>query len=157
MIIENDKKMMLDFWFKDFITGSSVNTLTRSKSDEVAEQVYHYERVESPIEEERAFMDGLNAHRYFVQRLIFEFISLLVEEQLLDIEIGFCARHTDVEIWVIMPDDEEGISDKLIDIKFKAAKKYSSLDCRFTLTYFEKRDQAKFPKDFILLGSNLQN
>jgi hypothetical protein len=88
--------------------------------------------------------------------MVFEFISILSKEGM-DIEIGFCMRHTDVEVWYIIPDDAEEIHDKLIDHEFTATEKYLNADCRFTATVFERRENMCFPDDFIVLGSNLKN
>ncbi|RFS19714.1 hypothetical protein DVR12_21695 [Chitinophaga silvatica] len=156
MIIENDNKMLLDFWFEEFITGNTIRSLTRSKLEEIRDRIYHYERIESALEEERAFMDCLNSHKYFVQKMIFDFICLLVDEKL-DIELGFCTRHVDVEVWIITIDDADEVVDQLIRLETQAAKKYYGLDCHFSSMYFEERDNIRFPKDFIIFGSNIQN
>lgn len=142
----------LSAWFTDFIADLQVHELAHSENVLSPEKERFFKTMASGDTSEIAIINRLYAQKYFVQKIIFEFV-----EETKNVEfknLAFDYNDSKILTWATINDDDDDALSDLILAKSKVNSKFAESKFYIDLMVLETGDQHPIPSHYHELKLN---
>lgn len=141
--IQNDKRAA---WFDQFIATLRVHELeldTQTASSEVKEL---YDAVMSENIDEMAFVTKALSQKFFVRKIIFDYLKMLGQH--IPLRLAFDFGDSEVLVWAEIPNDDGQMESNLVQAEAKINAKFHPYGFDMESMIVEECDGLKIPNHY---------
>lgn len=149
-VLEN-KESSLEAWFDDFVSSLRSHQLQLETETASQQLKTFYEGVMSASGDELAKMNKRFVQKYFVERIILEYIKSI--ESYFPQKIAFDFNDSEVLVWAEIKDNSEELEKKLILAEATINAKYHSYGFDMNSIIVEESDNLEIPNHYKILKS----
>jgi hypothetical protein len=103
--------------------------------------------------DELAFSNRTSSHKYFIQKIILDYLKLVVQENL-PVQLALDLDDSEILVWGQVNDEDTTTEDRLLMIEAEINGKYHKLGYDITSTIVESRDALPIPSHYIEINLN---
>lgn len=143
---EKNKQVGIEQWFDELIgqlKSHQVQLETGTAREEVKD---FYDKMMDGELEDVFQQQRLTAQRYFVQKIIVEFLSLLGNKK--PHKLAFDYNDSEILVWAEIANDDEAMEDHLLAAEASINAKYHPYGFDISITIVEEDDQMEIPNHY---------
>jgi len=150
-MIQTQKIFAIEGWFDEFITTLRTHQVQLETNTANAELKKFYETIFGGNADELAHLGKTGALKYFVPRIIVDYLNLISAKR--PLRLAFDFNDSEVLVWAEIPDNDEQLERALLIAEAHINSKYHNYGFDMETTIVEAGDSLDVPNHYTLYKS----